>query len=99
MKVKIEVELSPEEARSFLGLPDLSSVHQAFVDQARGKIEDAASLVDIAPLVKTWTGLGGMAQDVVGSFLSAAMNTKPTRSGSGSGGDSPEAGADKPGKS
>lgn len=99
MKVKIEVELSPEEARSFLGLPDLSSVHQAFVDQARGKIEDAAGLVDIAPLVKTWTGLGGMAQDVVGSFLSAAMNTKPIRPSSSSGSDGGDGGGDKSGKS
>ncbi len=99
MKVKIEVELSPEEARSFLGLPDLSSVHQAFVDQARGKIEDAAGLVDIAPLVKTWTGLGGMAQDVVGSFLSAAMNTKPSRASSAPPTDASETGTDKAGKS
>jgi hypothetical protein len=73
MKVKIEIDLSPEEARSFLGLPDLSMVHKAFLDSASGKLESAASLVDVEPLIKTWTGLGGMAQDVFGSFLSTAL--------------------------
>jgi hypothetical protein len=78
MKVKIEIDLSAEEARTFLGLPDLSSVHQAFLDQAKDKLGTAAGLVDVAPLVKTWTGLGGLAQDVVGSFLGAAMTAATT---------------------
>lgn len=79
MKVKIEIDISPEEARTFLGMPDLTSVHQAFLDQARDKMVNAAGLVDVAPLVKTWSGLGGLAQDVVGSFLNAALS--PTGTG------------------
>lgn len=32
MKVHVEVECSPEEARSFLGLPDVTKANDAFVE-------------------------------------------------------------------
>jgi methylated-DNA-[protein]-cysteine S-methyltransferase len=31
MKVKVEVDCTPEEARRFMGLPDLTPVHEAYV--------------------------------------------------------------------
>ena len=32
MKVTVDVDCTPEEARRFLGLPDLTPVHQAYVE-------------------------------------------------------------------
>lgn len=72
MKISIEVDMTPQEARTFLGLPDMTSVHEAFLDEAKSKIAQTSSLLDIDPLVKTWTGLGGVAQDAISSLLGAA---------------------------
>ena len=34
MKVNVEVDCTPEEARRFLGLPDVSKANEAYVDAA-----------------------------------------------------------------
>ena len=33
MKFTVDVDCTPEEARRFLGLPDLTPVHQAYIDK------------------------------------------------------------------
>ena len=33
MKIKVDVDCTPEEARRFLGLPDLTPVHEAYVER------------------------------------------------------------------
>ena len=33
MKFTVDVDCTPEEARRFLGLPDLSPVHEAYVEK------------------------------------------------------------------
>ena len=33
MKVTVDIDCTPEEARRFMGLPDLSEVHAAYVDK------------------------------------------------------------------
>ena len=35
MKVTVDVDCTPEEARRFLGLPDLSAVHEAYVEKMK----------------------------------------------------------------
>ena len=40
MKVKVDVDCTPEEARRFLGLPDLSPVHEAYVEKMRAAVQE-----------------------------------------------------------
>ena len=42
MKVSVDVDCTPEEARRFLGLPDLSEVHAAYVDRMKSAVADGA---------------------------------------------------------
>jgi hypothetical protein len=57
MKVTVDVDCTPEEARRFMGLPDLSAVHQAYVDKmtkaAEGLTPDA-----VGELMKSWGPMG-----------------------------------------
>lgn len=82
MKVHIELELTPEEARELVGLPNISSLHETFLNAASAKIAQTAGGLDIDPMIKTWSGLGGLAQETIGSIMSAALNaaTKPAAS-------------------
>lgn len=73
MKVSIEIDLTPEEARSLLGMPNLSAVQDVFVGMAKDKLEKTSSLVDLEPMLKTWTGIGGVATDALGALMGAAL--------------------------
>jgi Family of unknown function (DUF6489) len=73
MKVSIEIDLTPEEARSLLGMPNMTAIQDVFVGMAKDKLEKTSNLVDVEPLLKTWTGLGGVATDAFGAIVGAAL--------------------------
>lgn len=54
MKVKVDVECTPEEARRFLGLPDLSPVHAAYVEKLTAAVSDGPSPEMFGDMVKAW---------------------------------------------
>ena len=43
MKVSFDIECTPEEARTFFGLPDLSSVHELYVDKLKSTITEGVT--------------------------------------------------------
>lgn len=73
MKVSIEIDLTPDEARSLLGMPNMTAIQDVFVGMAKEKLETTSSLVDLEPLIKTWTGIGGVATDAFGALVGAAL--------------------------
>ena len=54
MKVTVDVDCTPEEARRFLGLPDLTPVHQAYVERMTRMVTDASSTETFGELMKSW---------------------------------------------
>lgn len=54
MKVNVVIECSPEEARAFFGLPDLSPVHDAYVDKMKSMITDGVQAADIEKMTRSW---------------------------------------------
>ena len=58
MKITVDVDCSPEEARRFLGLPDLSAVHEAYLAKVRQAIEEGPSAELMADMVKSWAPMG-----------------------------------------
>lgn len=58
MKITFDVECTPEEARRFLGLPDLSEVHQAYVEKMRGFVAEGASAEAMGEMVRGWSSMG-----------------------------------------
>ncbi len=63
MKITIDTECTPEEARRFLGLPDLSPVHDAYVAKLQRLVEDGVQSGDIESMLRSWGPMGdaGMA--------------------------------------
>ena len=64
MKLSIEIDCSPEEARRFLGLPDVSAMNQALVAELQGKMTETLRTMAPEELMKTWlpAGMQGMEQ-------------------------------------
>ena len=56
MKVTVDVDCTPEEARRFLGLPDLGPVHEAYVEKMKAAMADGAGTGPeaLAEMMKAW---------------------------------------------
>jgi hypothetical protein len=74
MKVRIEAECTPEEARAFLGLPDVTPINTLMVEEIKGRIEKNAQLLDVEPLARNWMALGGQAQDAFFKVVNQALS-------------------------
>ena len=72
MKVRVEVECTPQEARAFLGQPDVEAFNAWVVEQMRGRFEQNMELLKPEELMKSWFTFGGQAQEQFRRFLDAA---------------------------
>ena len=64
MKIKINVDCTPEEARAFLGLPDVAPVQAEMMEEVRKRMAAGLEAMDPEAVMKTWLPLGlqGMEQ-------------------------------------
>jgi len=64
MKVNIDLECTPEEARTFFGLPDVQPMQQAMMQEMQDRLMAALRGTDAETLMKTWmpAGVAGLEQ-------------------------------------
>lgn len=58
MKVTVNVDCTPEEARSFLGLPDVQPIQEAVMAQMQERLLNSLKSMDPEVLLKTWGPMG-----------------------------------------
>ncbi len=58
MKITINVDCTPEEARAFLGLPDVAPMQAAVMEELRERMSAGLKAMDPETLMKTWMPLG-----------------------------------------
>lgn len=58
MKINVEVDCTPEEARRFMGLPDLGPVHEKYIASVLDTMDKGVSPELIDSLVKSWMPMG-----------------------------------------
>ncbi len=54
MKVTVNVDCSPEEARRFFGLPDLGPVHEAYVEKVKAALDASTGPDFLAEMTRAW---------------------------------------------
>lgn len=54
MKVKFDIECTPEEARKFLGLPDVVPMQEAMLKEIESKMIENMNSLDPESVMKTW---------------------------------------------
>ncbi|HXQ68418.1 MAG TPA: DUF6489 family protein [Alphaproteobacteria bacterium] len=59
MKITIDIDCTPQEARSFLGLPDLEPLQTALLSDVEARMRAALASMDPDALMKLWFP-GGM---------------------------------------
>jgi hypothetical protein len=60
MKVNVEVDCTPEEARRFLGLPDVAKANEAYIDAVVRMMKGETSLDQLNGYVKQMAPMGEM---------------------------------------
>jgi Family of unknown function (DUF6489) len=80
MKVRVEVECTPEEARASLGLPDVSGLNDALVGEMQARMKANITALQPEELMKNWMAFGGQAQEQFLKLMSAAAGGSKTRS-------------------
>ena len=75
MKVTIDIECTPIEARTFMGLPDVSALNQHLVDEMKKRMGENITALQPDELMKTWTSFGLQAQDQFRQLMQAAVTT------------------------
>ncbi len=79
MKVRVEVECTPEEARASLGLPDVSGLNEALVGEMQARMKANITALQPEELMKNWMAFGGQAQEQFLKLMSAAAGGSKTR--------------------
>tara|TARA_R110000787_G_scaffold63679_11_gene144305 strand:+ start:408194 stop:408445 length:252 start_codon:yes stop_codon:yes gene_type:complete len=58
MKVKIDIDCTPEEARSFFGLPDVKPMQDVMMKEVEQRLMANVQAMDPEVMIKTWLPAG-----------------------------------------
>ena len=58
MKITANIECTPEEARRLMGLPDLTGVHDLYLDKIKSTIANGVTPDMIEGMIKNWGPMG-----------------------------------------
>ena len=58
MKFTVNVDCTPEEARSFLGLPDLGPIHDKYIETMLSSMDGAGSMEQMGKMIAAFAPMG-----------------------------------------
>jgi hypothetical protein len=76
MKVNVELDCTPEEARRFLGLPDVSKANEAYVDAVLKAMQGAGGLEQMQALTKQIAPMGELGMKLFSQFMDGSVLRK-----------------------
>ncbi|MDP1027814.1 DUF6489 family protein [Sphingomonas sp. KR1UV-12] len=78
MKVTIEIDCTPQEARTAMGLPDLTAVHERYLQLTTEAMEGNVRPEMLEAMMRSWSPMGEAGL----SFWRQLMNSTTKPSGS-----------------
>jgi len=58
VKITVDVDCTPEEARRFMGLPDLTPLHEAYLAKMRNAIDQGITPETVQSMMQSWSPMG-----------------------------------------
>ncbi|WP_338324212.1 DUF6489 family protein [Dankookia rubra] len=83
MKVNVEIDCTPEEARRFLGLPDLRPMQDAVMAKVQQQMLDAVNVLSPESLLKTWMPLAPQSPEQMRDAMAAMFRMFTPGGGAG----------------
>jgi len=69
MKIHVEIDCTPEEARTFLGLPDVGKANQFYVDAISKAMKGAGSVDQLQEFAKGLAPMGQVGLNLFQQFM------------------------------
>ncbi|MBV9569680.1 MAG: hypothetical protein JO056_00370 [Alphaproteobacteria bacterium] len=69
MKITIEMDMTPEEGRRLMGLPDVTALQAEMLDEMRRRMKAAVDASDPQAMLKAWMPLGAQGFEQFQKFL------------------------------
>lgn len=79
MKFTVNVECSPEEARRFMGLPDVTPINEKLVEEMGKRMEKNLALMSGEAMMNSWMSVGTQAQDAFVKLMTAGASGAASR--------------------
>lgn len=77
MKVNINLECTPEEARAFFGLPDVTPLNEQLIAEMQRRMGENMQALEPETLMKNWMSMGGEWQKQMMTLMSQAAASGP----------------------
>jgi hypothetical protein len=74
MKVRVEVECTPVEARAFMGLPDVTPLNEQMVAEMQARLSSNMAMLAPDELLKNWMSFGVGAQEQFRNLMATAVS-------------------------
>lgn len=58
MKITIDIDCTPEEAREFMGLPDMQELQKSFMESFTTQMKDASASLSNEDYMRLWKDIG-----------------------------------------
>jgi len=85
MKINLELDMTPDEARRLMGLPDVSALQGETMEEMRKRMKAAVHASDPDAMLRAWMPLGAQGFEQFQKFLwdsatrAAGKKDKPSR--------------------
>lgn len=73
MKVHVEIDCTPEEARRFMGLPDVNKANDVYVDMMASAMRGVKNPDQLRDYAQQLAPMGQMGMKMFQSFMEGAM--------------------------
>ena len=87
MKVNIEIDCTPEEARSFMGLPDVSKANSVYVDNVTKAMKGVTNPEQLKEYASTLAPMGQVGLKMFQSFVEGSIRNATSSSSKRKGSD------------
>lgn len=83
MKITIEIDCTPEEARSFMGLPDVSAANNVYVETIAKAMKGVSNPDQLQEYASALAPMGQVGLKMFQSFVESGMKAAAGSSGRG----------------
>lgn len=79
MKINVDIDCTPQEARTFLGLPDVEKMQDAVMAQLQAKMMENINSLDPESMMKTWLPAGIQGMEQMQKMFLSQFGVDPTK--------------------
>ena len=81
MKFTVDVECTPEEARNFIGIPDLKPIHDHYIQAVMDTMNGQTNLEQMEKMFKTMSPFGDAGMKLFSSLMDIGIGATGTAGG------------------